>query len=254
MYKDSQAIYSLPNADAVMLVTGGSRGIGAATVRVAAAAGWRVAFSYLKAHETANKLAEELQQQGAKVLVVASDMTDANAVQHFFSTAQKHFGRIDALVNNAGMAVASSRFIDTAPERWRQLFMHNVFSAMLCSQAAIKHMPQGGCIVNVSSIAAKQGSPARYIDYAASKGALESFTVGLAREIAVDNIRVNAVRPGIVDTDIHQDSKEVMQQRALSIPMQRIAQPEEIAQAIVWLCSAQASYITGSIIDVTGGR
>lgn len=243
-----------PHPQAVMLVTGGSRGIGAATVRVAAAAGWRVAFSYLSQYDAANALVAELQAQNAQVIAVAADMTNAEAVQHFFDTAQQHFGRIDALVNNAGMAVARSRFIDTTPSRWHQLFAHNIFSAMLCCHTAIGRMQQGGAIVNVSSVAATQGSPNRYIDYAASKGALESFTIGLAKEIAADHIRVNAVRPGVVDTDIHQDSPEVMQQRAQAIPMQRIAQPQEIAQAIVWLCSPQASYVTGSILDVTGGR
>ena len=188
-----------------------------------------------------------------------ADIADEAQVQHLFERTLTHFGQLDALVNNAGTVGARSRFADMDLARWQQLFATNVLGSMLCARAAVRHMStacggRGGSIINVGSVASRLGAAGRYVDYAASKGAIDSLTIGLALELASEGIRVNAVRPGVVDTRIHTDTPAQMQQRAQVIPLQRIASPQEIAQAILWLASPQASYVTGLLMDVAGGR
>ena len=249
-----------PGVDApVMLVTGGSRGIGAATALLAARQGWRVAFCWRSNATAAQALVQQLAGRGHDALAVQADVSDETQVQHLFDRVLRVTGRIDCLVNNAGMVAACSPFADMSLARWQQIFATNVFGSMLCARAAVRHMStarggRGGCIVNVGSVASRLGAGGRYIDYAASKGAIDSFTVGLAQEMAQEGIRVNAVRPGVVDTGIHADSPEQMQRRMQAIPLRRMAAPEEIAQAIVWLASPAASYVTGLLMDVSGGR
>ena len=242
-----------------MLVTGGSRGIGASTVLLAARQGWRVAFCWRSNAVAAQELVQQLAGWGHDTLAEQADVSDETQVQNLFDRVLQATGRIDCLVNNAGMVAACSPLADMSLARWQQTFATNVFGSMLCARAAVRHMStahggRGGSIVNVGSVASRLGAGGRYIDYAASKGAIDSFKVGLAQEVAQEGIRVNAVRPGVVDTGIHADSPEQMQRRMQGIPLRRMAAPEEIAQAIVWLASPAASYVTGLLMDVSGGR
>ncbi len=260
---DKAATAQPSSAAPVMLVTGGSRGIGAATVALAVQQGWRVALCYRQDSSTAAAFEQQIKQQAClqdgQIFCMQADIVDEAQVQHLFERTLAHFGQLDALVNNAGTVGARSRFADMDLARWQQLFATNVLGSMLCARAAVRHMStacggRGGSIINVGSVASRLGAAGRYVDYAASKGALDSLTIGLALELASEGIRVNAVRPGVVDTRIHTDTPAQMQQRAQSIPMQRIASPQEIAQAILWLASPQASYVTGLLMDVAGGR
>ncbi|MDO4796252.1 MAG: SDR family oxidoreductase [Brachymonas sp.] len=242
-----------------MLVTGGSKGIGAATVWLAAQQGWRTAFCYRSDTAAAEALLQRLGDAGHTALAVQADVADEMDVAQLFTRTVQAFGRIDCLVNNAGIVFAKSRLADMELGRWQALFATNVLGSLLCARAAVRHMSttyggRGGSIVNVGSVASRLGAGGRYVDYAASKGAIDSLTIGLAQELAAEGIRVNAVRPGVVDTGIHSDSPEQMQQRAQAIPLQRIATPDEVAQAIVWLASPAASYVTGALMDVAGGR
>ena len=260
---DKAATTQPSSAAPVMLVTGGSRGIGAATVALAVQQGWRVALCYRQDGSTAAAFEQQIKQQAClqdgQILCLQADIADEAQVQHLFERTLAHFGQIDALVNNAGTVGARSRFADMDLARWQQLFATNVLGSMLCARAAVRHMStayggRGGSIINVGSVASRLGAGGRYVDYAASKGAIDSLTIGLAQELASEGVRVNAVRPGVVDTRIHTDTPAQMQQRAQSIPMQRIASPQEIAHAILWLASSQASYVTGLLMDVAGGR
>ena len=242
-----------------MLITGGSRGIGAATARLAAQHGWHVAVAYRNNTAAAARLVQDIEAAGGQALAVQADVADEAQVTALFDSVQQRLGRLDCLVNNAGVIAERSQFADMTLARWQSLFATNVFGSFLCARAAVRHMAtarggQGGSIVNVGSTASRLGAGGRYVDYAASKGAIDSFTIGLAQEVAAQGIRVNCARPGVVDTDIHNDSPEHMQQRAKAIPLQRLATPEEIAQTIVWLASPAASYVTGALIDVAGGR
>lgn len=254
------AAHEALSADApVMLVTGGSKGIGAATVWLAAQQGWRTAFCYRSDTAAANTLLHRLHEAGYTALAIQADVADEMDVAQLFTRTLQAFGRIDCLVNNAGIVFAKSRLADMELSRWQALFATNVLGSLLCARAAVRHMSttyggRGGSIVNVGSVASRLGAGGRYVDYAASKGAIDSLTIGLAQELAAEGIRVNAVRPGVVDTGIHSDSPEQMQQRAQAIPLQRIATPDEVAQAIVWLASPAASYVTGALLDVAGGR
>ena len=243
----------------VMLVTGASRGIGAATAVLAAQQGWRVAIAYRHNTAAAEVVTQRIVHAGGQALAVQADVADPAQVDALFATVQQHWGHIDCLVNNAGIIDARSRFTDMTLARWQAMFATNVFGSFLCARAAVRHMStahggRGGSIVNVGSTASRLGAGGRYVDYAASKGAIDSFTIGLAQEVAAEGIRVNCVRPGVVATDIHTDSPAHMQQRAQAIPLQRLGTPEEIAQTIVWLASPAASYVTGALLDVAGGR
>ena len=239
-----------------MIVTGGGRGIGAATARLAAQRGYAVCVNYRSDAAAAEKLAKEI---GG--LAVAADVSHEDDVIRLFNETERSLGRITALVNNAGVVDLRSRVEDMSAQRLQRMFAVNVVGSFLCAREAVKRMSQrhggqGGAIVNLSSAAARLGSPGDYVDYAASKGAIDTFTVGLAKEVAADGIRVNAVRPGVIHTGIHAQSGDPgrVARIAESAPLKRGGQPEEVARAILWLLSDEASYTTGSFIDVTGGR
>lgn len=245
----------------VMLITGASRGIGAATARLAAGQGYRVVINYQRNREAADALVEAIMTTGGEALAVQADVADEAQVRRLFSEVDARLGRLDVLVNNAGMLEQQMRLARMSLERWQRVFATNVYGSFLCSREAIARMStrqggRGGVIVNVSSIAARLGAPEEYIDYAAAKGAVDSMTIGLAKELAADGIRVNAVRPGVIDTEIHASGGEPQRvaRVAASIPLGRGGQAEEVAEAILWLASEQASYTTGSLLDVSGGR
>ena len=246
--------------DTFLLITGGSRGIGAAVARQAAAAGWHVAINYTRDAAAAEAVAAEVRALGRQALTLQADVADEAQVEAMF-TRLDAAGRLGGLVNNAGVVDVAQRVDQMSLARWRRMFDINVFGTMLCARAAVqrlstRHGGTGGAIVNVSSVASRLGSPAQYVDYAAAKGAVDVFTLGLARELATEGVRVNAVRPGIIATDIHASGgqPERATQLAPQIPMQRAGQPAEVAAAIVWLLSDAASYTTGALMDVTGGR
>ncbi len=245
----------------VMLISGASRGIGAATARLAARQGYRVVINYQRNREAADALVEAITTTGGEALAVQADVADEAQVRRLFTEVDARLGRLDALVNNAGMLEQQMRLERMSLERWQRVFATNVYGSFLCSREAIARMStrqggRGGVIVNVSSIAARLGAPEEYIDYAAAKGAVDSTTIGLAKELAGDGIRVNAVRPGVIDTEIHASGGEPQRvaRVAASIPLGRGGQAEEVAEAILWLASEQASYTTGSLLDVSGGR
>jgi NAD(P)-dependent dehydrogenase (short-subunit alcohol dehydrogenase family) len=244
-----------------ILVTGGSRGIGAAVSRLAAKAGHRVAVNYATNADAANAVVNEIVASGGDAFAVHADVGSEPDVVAMFAAVGSRFGRLDALVNNAGIVDVKARVDEMSAARIERMMRVNVVGSMLCAREAVKRMStryggKGGAIVNVSSAAAKLGSAADFVDYAASKGAIDTFTIGLAREVAAEGIRVNAVRPGIVDTEMHASGGQPGRPAALRpiIPMQREGQPEEIAHAILWLVSDEASYTTGALLDVSGGR
>ena len=243
-----------------ILITGGSRGIGAATARLAARQGYQVCFSYLRNKTAANSLVAEIESNGGKAIGVRSNAASESDVADIWRIAIAELGSVDALVNNAGILDLQSRLEDMPMERVRRIFETNVFGSIMHAKKAIHHMStrrggKGGCIVNISSVAARLGSPNEYVDYAASKAAIDTLTIGLSKELAPDGIRVNAVRPGTTRTDIHTDGGEPDRpDRAADwIPLQRAGEPDEIASAIMWLVSDESSYATGAFIDVTGG-
>lgn len=245
----------------VILITGASRGIGAAVAREAAHNGYDVAINYRTNRDMAIELSEELNTLGAKTVVLQGDVSQEEDVLRMFDETKKHLGTIDALVNNAGIITPLSLLENMDLARIRKVFETNVYGTMLCSREAVKYMStksggNGGTIVNVSSVAARLGSPYEFVDYAASKGAVDTFTIGLAVEVAEAGIRVNAVRPGLIDTDMHGDTGDPNRAERLkaNIPMKRIGSADEVAKTILWLLSEDASYITGSIMDVSGGR
>ena len=250
-----------PAAPAVLLVTGASRGIGAATARLAAARGWDVAVNYARDGAAAERVAAEVRALGRRAITVAADVADEAAVLAMFKRIDSELGRLTGLVNNAGIVDLKARLDEMDVARWQRKWAVNLTGSLLCAREAVRRMSPrhggaGGAIVNLSSAAARLGSPNLYIDYAASKGAIDSFTQGLALEVAAEGIRVNAVRPGIVDTDIHLASGDRNRPHAAAamIPMQRPGRADEVAAAVVWLLSAEASYTTGAILDVGGGR
>jgi len=245
----------------LILITGASRGIGAATARLAAARGYDVALSYIQDQTSAEAVAADVRALGRNALAMRADSADPEQVAALFAAIDRDFGRLDVLVNNAAILARQSPTEDLEFERIQRVFAVNAIGPILCSQQAVKrmatrHQGQGGAIVNISSAAARLGSPNEYVDYAASKGALETFTIGLAKEVARDGIRVNCVRPGHVYTDMHASGGEPgrVDRVKASIPMGRGGQPEEIARAILWLASAEASFTTGTFLDVTGGK
>lgn len=242
-----------------VLITGGSRGIGAATARRCAAAGWDVAINYAQDSAAAAALADELRGGGRRVLTLQADVADEAQVAAMFERLDAAGGRLAGLVNNAGIVAPAARLQDMTPARWRRLFDVNVIGTLLCCQQAARRMSTrqggaGGSVVNLSSRAAEYGSAGIYVDYAATKGAVDTLTRGLGRELIAEGIRVNGVRPGVIVTDIHAHSGMDASGEAANIPIRRLGRPEEIAEAIVWLLSDAASYTVAAMVDVAGGR
>jgi NAD(P)-dependent dehydrogenase (short-subunit alcohol dehydrogenase family) len=245
----------------VLLVTGGSRGIGAATAKMAAACGWRVCLSYERNASAAKEVVQAISGSGGQAIAMQADVRNEQDVSALFDAAEAAFGPITGLVNNAGIAGRLGAFADAAPQAIREVVEINVIGAMLAAREAVRRMStarggKGGAIVNISSGAATLGSPGEFVHYAASKAAIDTLTLGLAREVAREGIRVNAVAPGLVVTDIHAASGEPGRPERLAptIPMGRAGSPEEIAEAILFLLSPAASYITGAVLRVAGGR
>jgi NAD(P)-dependent dehydrogenase (short-subunit alcohol dehydrogenase family) len=247
--------------DKVLVVTGGGRGIGAATAALAGEAGYAVAINYFNDKQAAERVVDRIRAKGGKAIAVQADVSLEKDVLRLFEETDKNLGRVTALVNNAGILQKQSRVTDMDSSRLQRIFSVNSIGPFLCAREAVKRMSNrmggnGGAIVNVSSTAIRQGGSFEYVDYAASKAALEVFTIGLAREVAAEGIRVNAVRPGSVYTDIHASGGEPGRVDRIkeSIPMQRGGNADEIAKAILWLLSEDASYCAGSILDVSGGK
>ena len=245
----------------VIIITGGSRGIGAATARLAARRGYAVCVNYRQNHEAAGAVVGAIEAAGAQAIAVAADVTVESQVIRLFETVDDKLGMVTALVNNAGILEKQMRLEDMDAARLNRIFTTNITGYFLCAREAvrrmsIKHGGQGGAIVNVSSGAARLGSPGEYVDYAASKGAIDTMTIGLAREVAEEGIRVNGVRPAYIYTEIHASGGEPHRVDRVKefVPMKRGGQPEEVAHAILWLLSEEASFSTGTFIDVTGGK
>ncbi len=245
----------------VLLITGGGRGIGAATARLAAARGYAVAINYRHDASTANALVDQIRAEGGIASAFAADVGEEAEVTGLFEAVERTLGPLAALVNNAGVLETQMRVEAMDAARIRRILATNVVGPLLCCREAIRRMStrhggQGGAIVNVSSVAARTGSPGEYVDYAASKGAVDTLTIGLAQEVAGDGIRVNAVRPGFIHTDMHASGGEPgrIERVKAFVPMKRGGQPEEIAHAILWLLSAEASYCSGALVDIAGGR
>ncbi|NQE48332.1 SDR family oxidoreductase [Herbaspirillum rubrisubalbicans] len=247
--------------DKVIIVTGGSRGIGAATALLAGQRGYAVCVNYVSNREAAEAVAGQIRAAGGRAITVAGDVSKEEDVLRIFTTTDQQLGRLTALVNNAGILEHQSRLDAMSAERITRVLVANVTGSLLCAREAVKRMSTryggpGGAIVNLSSMAAKLGGPGEYVDYAASKGAIDAFTVGLAKEVAAEGVRVNAVRPGLIYTDIHASGGEAGRVDRLkdAVPMKRGGSAEEVAHAILWLLSDESSYATGTFIDVSGGR
>lgn len=245
----------------IALVTGGSRGIGRATALLLARRGWTVAVNYAQRADAAAEVVELIAREGGSAFAVQADVADEAQVLAMFQQIDRQPGQLTALVNNAGILFQQSTLEELSVERFNRVFATNVTGSFICCREAVKRMAQrhggqGGAIVNVSSAAARTGAPGEYVDYAASKGALDTLTRGLSLEVASQGIRVNGVRPGFIYTAMHADGGEPgrVDRIAPTIPMLRGGQPEEVARAIAWLLSDEASYITGTFIDVAGGR
>jgi NAD(P)-dependent dehydrogenase (short-subunit alcohol dehydrogenase family) len=245
----------------VLLITGASRGIGAETARLAAAHGYSLCLNYLHNEHAANELLEALTAGGHQAIIFQANVGIESEVEAMFRAIDRDLGRLDGLVNNAGILEPQCDLVDMSPERWQRILETNVIGSFLCAREAIKRMStghggKGGSIVNLSSRAADLGAPHEYVDYAAAKGAIDAMTIGLAKEVGDQGIRVNAVKPGLIYTDIHADGGEPGRVDRLKsgVPMQRGGFPAEVAEAILWLLSDASGYTSGSFIDVSGGR
>jgi NAD(P)-dependent dehydrogenase (short-subunit alcohol dehydrogenase family) len=244
-----------------LIITGASRGIGAATAVLAARQGWQVAVNYVANSLAADAVVRQIRAAGGSAIAVQADVGLESEALRLFETVDAKLGRLDALVNNAGVVDSAQRVDEMSVARLERMWRTNITSSFVCAREAVRRMStrhggSGGAIVNLSSAAARLGSPAQYVDYAASKAAIDTFTLGLAKEVAAEGIRVNGVRPGIIETDIHASGGQPDRaaQMAPQVPMQRAGSAEEVAQAICWLLSDAASYTTGALLDVTGGR
>jgi NAD(P)-dependent dehydrogenase (short-subunit alcohol dehydrogenase family) len=245
----------------VALVTGGSRGIGASCALLAAQQGWSVAVNYTQNSLAADEVVRQIRAAGGTAIAVQADVGDEGQIKKMFETVDAKLGRLSALVNNAGVVDMPQRVDEMSAERLDRMFRINITGSFICAREAVrrmstKHGGTGGVIVNLGSAAARLGSPGQYVDYAAAKGAIDVFTLGLGKEVAAEGIRVNAVRPGLIDTEIHASGGLPNRARELAhlVPMQRPGTADEVARAVVWLMSDDSSYTTGSVIDVTGGR
>ncbi len=247
--------------DKVLLVTGGSRGIGAASCLLAARQGWAVAVNYTANSLAADEVVRQIRAAGGRAMAVQADVANEAQVLRMFEQVDAKLGRLTGLVNNAGVVDVTARVEDMSVARWKRMFDINVIGSLICAREAVRRMSTrhggaGGSIVNLSSAAARLGAPGQYVDYAAAKGAIDAFTIGLAKEVAGEGIRVNAVRPGLIETEIHASGglpnrvKDLQHQ----VPMQRGGSAEEVAEAIVWLLGEGASYTTMSLLEVSGGR
>lgn len=244
-----------------LIVTGGARGIGAACARAAARAGWAVCVNYRSSAAAAEALVHELEAEGGRALAVAGDVSREADVLALFDAAKAAHGPLGGLVNNAGVLAQAMPLADMTLDRWEATFATNLTGAFLCAREGARRMArsrggQGGAIVNVSSMAAVLGAPNEFVDYAASKGGMDTLTIGLAKEVAADGIRVNGVRPGLIDTEIHAagGDPDRAERLAPTVPMRRVGSADEVAQAVAWLLSDAASYVTGVTINVSGGR
>jgi NAD(P)-dependent dehydrogenase (short-subunit alcohol dehydrogenase family) len=245
----------------VLLVTGGSRGIGAAVCRLAASQGWRVAVNYAANTAAAESVVSEIKNKGGDAIAIQGDVGNAADIAAIFQAVDRHFGRLDGMVNNAGIVDQPQRVDEMSIERIERMMRINITGSILCAAEAVRRMStrhggKGGAIVNISSMAVIIGSPSQYVDYAASKAAIDTFTIGLAREVATEGVRVNAIRPGIIDTDIQASGglPDRARDMASSIPMQRPGTAAEVADAVLYLLSSNSSYVTGAIMNVSGGR
>ncbi len=239
--------------DKIVIITGGSRGIGRATSIELAKQGYLVCINYRTNSAAAQSLEEQIKGDGGKAISIKADISVEKDVFKLFEQIDNLDGVLFGVVNNAGVLAEPSLLMNMKAERFRKTFDINIFGTFLCCKEAIKRMKNGGSIVNISSAASKSGGPFEYIDYASTKGAMDTLTIGLAKEVAELNIRVNAIRPGFIETDIHQIPNKLETVKSI-IPMKRVGQPIEIAKAVVWLLSDDASYTTGAIIDIAGGK
>jgi NAD(P)-dependent dehydrogenase (short-subunit alcohol dehydrogenase family) len=261
MDKLACSVFLTRSMQKIVLITGGSRGIGAATALLAAQRGYAVAVNYATNSLAADEVVRSIRAAGGSAITVQADVAVESQVMAMFDKVDAKLGRLTALVNNAGVVDLASRVDAMDVARLQRIFNTNILGSFVCAREAVKRMSTryggaGGSIVNVSSAATRIGSPGQYVDYAASKGAIDTFTLGLAKEVALEGIRVNAVRPGIIDTDIHASGGQPDRARQVApqVPMQRPGTALEVAQTIVWLMGSDASYTTGALLDVAGGR